>query len=114
MTRLTGGALRLTVLVGENDTWHRKPLYAEIVHRAHDAGLSGASVFRGVEGYGASARVHTARLLSLADDLPLCVVIVDEEQRIRDFLRQVDEVVGESLVTIEQVEVYRGRDRESG
>ena len=55
MTLPTGTALRLTVLVGENDTWHHRPLYSEIVHRAHAAGLAGASVFRGIEGFGASS-----------------------------------------------------------
>lgn len=55
MTRLTGSALRVTVYIGENDTWHHKPLYTEIVHRAHAAGLAGASVFRGIEGFGASS-----------------------------------------------------------
>ncbi|BAC69031.1 hypothetical protein AQJ43_09940 [Streptomyces avermitilis] len=57
MTRLTGGALRVTVLIGESDTWHHKPLYTEIVHRAHAAGLAGASVFRGIEGFGGSALI---------------------------------------------------------
>ncbi|MGX1267829.1 PII-like signaling protein [Streptomyces phaeoluteigriseus] len=91
MTRLTGSALRLTVFVGENDTWHRKPLYTEIVHRAHAAGLAGASVFRGIEGFGASSLIHTARLLSLSEDLPVAVVIVDTEERVRAFLPQLDE-----------------------
>ncbi|MDH6521039.1 PII-like signaling protein [Streptomyces sp. SAI-208] len=112
MTRLTGSALRLTVYIGENDTWHHKPLYAEIVHRAHAAGLAGASVFRGVEGFGASSLIHTSRLLSLSEDLPVAVVIVDTESRVREFLPQLDELVTEGLVTLEDCEVIRyvGRD----
>ncbi|WP_338775609.1 DUF190 domain-containing protein [Streptomyces sp. DG1A-41] len=107
MTRLTGRALRLTVFVGENDTWHHKPLSSEIVHRAHAAGLAGASVFRGVEGFGASSLIHTSRLLSLSEDLPVAVVIVDTEPRVRAFLPQLDELVTEGLVTLDDCEVIR-------
>ncbi|MET7729947.1 DUF190 domain-containing protein [Streptomyces sp. NPDC005402] len=112
MTRLTGNALRLTVYIGENDTWHHKPLYSEIVHRAHASGLAGASVFRGIEGFGASSLIHTSRLLSLSEDLPVAVVIVDTETRVREFLPQLDELVTEGLVTLDDCEVIRyvGRD----
>ncbi|GAA4310111.1 DUF190 domain-containing protein [Streptomyces venetus] len=116
MTRLTGSALRLTVFVGESDTWHHKPLYSEIVHRAHAAGLAGASVFRGVEGFGASSLIHTSRLLSLSEDLPVAVVIVDTEPRVRAFLPQLDEIVTEGLVTLDDCEVirYTGRNDMTG
>ncbi|MGW3911706.1 DUF190 domain-containing protein [Streptomyces sp. NPDC005070] len=107
MTRLTGDALRLTVLIGENDTWHHKPLYAEIVHRAHAAGLAGASVFKGIEGFGASSLIHTSRLLSLSEDLPVAVVVVDTEERVRAFLPQLDELVTEGLVLLDPCEVIR-------
>jgi PII-like signaling protein len=112
MTRLTGSAVRVTVYVGENDTWHHKPLYTEIVHRAHAAGLAGASVFRGIEGFGASSLIHTSRLLSLSEDLPVAVVIVDTEARVREFLPQLDELITEGLVTLDHCEVIRyvGRD----
>jgi len=105
--RLGGPAMRLTIFVGETDQWHHKPLYTEIVHRAHKLGLAGASVFRGIEGYGASSHIHTSRLLGLADELPLAIVIVDDEQRIRDFLPQLDELVTEGLVILDPVQVYR-------
>lgn len=110
--KLEGSALRLTIFVGENDTWHHKPLYHEIVARAHAAGLAGASVLRGIEGYGASSRIHTTRILSLSEDLPLAVIIVDAEPKIRAFLPQLDELVDEGLVIIDPVEVirYAGRD----
>ncbi|MDX6314974.1 MAG: uncharacterized protein QOF44_4438, partial [Streptomyces sp.] len=106
-----GPALRVTIFTGENDTWHHRPLYSEIVHRAHAAGLAGASVFRGVEGFGASSIVHTSRLLSLSEDLPVAVVIVDTEDRVRAFLPQLDELVTEGLVILDEVEVitYTGR-----
>ncbi|MGW3115949.1 DUF190 domain-containing protein [Streptomyces sp. NPDC001107] len=112
MTRLTGNALRVTVFIGENDTWHHKPLYSEIVHRAHAAGLAGASVFRGIEGFGASSLIHTSRLLSLSEDLPVAIVIVDTEERVRAFLPQLDELVGEGLVILDDCEVIRYVGRE--
>lgn len=111
MTGPTVGALRLTVLVGENDTWHHKPLYREIVHRAHAEGLAGASVFRGIEGFGASTLIHTSRLLSLSEDLPVAVVIVDLEERVRAFLPRLGELVTDGLVTLEGCEVVLGPGR---
>jgi PII-like signaling protein len=105
--RLDGPALRLTVLVGESDTWEHRPLYHEIVHRAHAAGLAGASVFRGMEGYGASHHIHTTRILSLSEDLPLAIVIVDAPDRIRAFLPQLDELVTNGLAFVDEVEVVR-------
>jgi PII-like signaling protein len=111
--KLAGPAVRLTIFVGEDDQWHHRPLYHEIVHRAHEAGLAGASVLRGIEGYGASSRIHTTRLLSLSEDLPVAVIIVDREDRIRAFLPQLDELVAEGLVILDPVEVirYAGRAR---
>jgi hypothetical protein len=105
--RLEGLALRLTIFIGEDDHWHHKPLYTEIVHRAHKAGLAGASVLRGIEGYGASSRIHTSRILSLSDDLPMAIIIVDAEDKIRTFLPQLDELVTEGLVILDPVEVIR-------
>ena len=105
--KIEGPAVRLTIFLGEDDTWHHKPLYHEIVSRAHHAGLAGASVLRGIEGYGAGSRIHTSRLLSLTEDLPLAVIIVDQEDRIRAFLPQLDELVSEGLVILDPVEVIR-------
>ncbi|MFD5032924.1 DUF190 domain-containing protein [Streptomyces sp. NPDC058405] len=113
MTRLTGTALRVTVFVGESDLWHHRPVYTEIVHRAHKAGLAGASVFRGIEGFGASSLIHTQRLLSLSEDLPVAVVIVDTEEKVRAFLPQLDELVSEGLVILDDCEVVRHVGREA-
>ena len=105
--RLTGPAVRLTVYIGEDDQYGHHPLYTEIVRRARQAGLAGASVFRGLEGFGASSHLHTSRLLSLSQDLPLAIVIVDAEERVSAFLLELDDLIGEGLVTLEPVQVYR-------
>jgi PII-like signaling protein len=107
MTSLSGPALRLTVFIGEDDRYHHRPLSTEIVHRAHAAGLAGASVVRGCEGFGASSRIHTARLVSLSEDLPVIVIIVDEPAKVRAFLPQLEELVQEGLVVVDEVEVVR-------
>ena len=109
--RFTGPAKRLTVFVGESDHWHHRPLYVEIVHRAHAAGLAGATVLRGIEGYGASQHVHTTRLLSLTEDLPVVIVMIDDAERIERFALQLDEIITEGLVVIDDVEVVRYIDR---
>jgi PII-like signaling protein len=96
---------RLTILLGEDDQWHHHAAYHEIVRRAHAAGLAGATVFRGVEGYGANNHIHTTRILSLSEDLPVAVVIVDDEDRLRAFVAGLHELGIEGLAVLEQVEV---------
>ncbi len=105
MTLPSGPATRLTIFVNENDQWHHRPLHTEIVHRAHRAGLAGASVFHGSEGFGRSDTLHTARILSLSDDLPCAIVVIDATERVRAFLSQIEELVVEALVTLDEVEV---------
>ncbi len=99
-------ACRLTMIVSENATVAHRPLYAELVHRAHRFGLHGASVFRGIEGYGASRRVHTSRVLSLTEDLPVAVVVVDERTRLEAFLAEADPLLDEGVTVLEDVAVY--------
>jgi len=109
--KLEGHQRRLTIFIGEADRHGHTPLATEIVQRAHKAGLAGASVFRGVEGYGASNHIHTTRILSLSDDLPIAVIIVDTEEAIQSFLPDLDELITEGLVILDDVEVikYVGR-----
>lgn len=105
--RVNGSAKRLTVFVSESDHYRHRPLYAEIVRRAHQAGLAGATVLRGIEGFGSSARVHTLRILSLAEDLPIVIVLVDDAERIEQFASELDEMMTGGLVVLDDVEVVR-------
>ncbi len=107
MISIESPALRLTIVVGESAQWHHHPVYTEIVHRAHAAGLAGATVIHGIEGYGASRHLHTSRILSLSEDLPVLILIIDEEKKVRDFLPQLDELVTRGLVVLDGVEVVR-------
>jgi PII-like signaling protein len=95
------------VFIGENDRWHGKPLYEALVLKAREAGLAGATVVRGVAGFGAHSRLHTAKVLRLSEDLPLVIEIVDKEERIRAFVPTCDEMIGEGLITLERVEVLK-------
>ena len=91
--RLEGSAARLTILVDEADHWHHRPLYAEIVHRAHRDGLAGATVLRGVEGFAALSAIHTSHLFALGEHLPVVIIIVDDHQRIRAFVDSLEEMM---------------------
>lgn len=116
--RLQGPAQRLTIFIGESDRYRHHSLSSEIVERARKAGLAGASVLRGIAGFGASQTLHSSHLLSMSDDLPLAVIIVDDPARIQAFLPQLDDLITEGLVIVDDVEVVRyvGRrpDREPG
>jgi uncharacterized protein len=101
-----GPHLELTVLADEGARFHRVPLYSEIVRRARKQGLAGASVFRGIEGFGQSHRVHESRILDSAAHTPVVIVIVDTEARIREFLPELKELVAEhGVVTLRPVEM---------
>lgn len=107
MTVRSGPATRLSIFIGADDRWRHKPLHHEIVRRAREAGLAGATVLHGIEGYGAASLIHTTRLLNLSEDLPVVVTIVDADERVRAFLPQLDELVGEGMVILDEVEVVR-------
>ena len=109
--KIEGQGKLLRIFVGESDRWHGKPLYQAIVERVRQEGLAGATVLRGIEGFGADSRLHTARLLRLSEDLPVVIEIVDSVEQIDRILPVLDEMVGEGMVTVERVEViaYRGK-----
>jgi hypothetical protein len=93
------------VILDEDAVFNHKPLYQEIVRRAHDRGLAGASVFRGIEGFGSSGRVHTNRILSLSAKLPVMVLIIDTAAKIEEFLPQLDEMDVRGIVAVDEVEI---------
>jgi len=108
--KIEGEGKLLRIFVGESDRWHGKPLYQAIVQRVREEGLAGATVLRGIEGFGADSRLHTARILRLSEDLPVVIEIVDSAEQIERILPVLDEMIGEGMVTVERVEViaYRG------
>jgi hypothetical protein len=95
----------LRIFVGENDTHEGVALYEWIVQKAREHGLAGATVLRGLEGFGAHSRVHTAKVLRLSTELPIVVEIVDTEDKIEAFLPAVDDAIREGLATLEKVEI---------
>lgn len=97
-------ACRLTIFIRETDHYRHGPLYAEIVHRAHKAGLAGASAFRGVQGFSAPDYPQ-GRRWSLYDNVPVMIVIVDEKERIEAFLPLLDEVMDGGMAILETIQV---------
>ena len=109
--RLDGAGLLARIYIGESDTWHGRPLYEAIVHMLRERGLAGATVLRGIEGFGAKQHLHTTRILSLSQDLPILIEIVDQEDRLRAVLPELDAMVADGLITLERVQViaYRAK-----
>ncbi|MFH1691172.1 MAG: DUF190 domain-containing protein [Candidatus Omnitrophota bacterium] len=99
----------LRIFIGESDHCHGKLLYEEIVLKARSLGLAGATVVRGVMGYGADSRMHTAKVLRLSEDLPIIIEIVDIQENIDKIMPYLDEVVVEGLITSEKVKVVKYR-----
>jgi len=95
----------LRVFIGEDERYHRRPLYESIVLKAREQHLAGATVLHGPMGFGHSSRLHTTKILRLSEDLPIIIEIVDSESKIRDFLPVLDEMMGSGLVTLEKVQV---------
>ena len=95
----------LRIFIGESDHYKGKPLYEWIVLKAREAGLAGATVIRGILGFGAHSRIHTTKILRLSDDLPMIIEIVDTLKKIDDFMPIIDHTITEGLATIEEISI---------
>jgi len=99
----------LRIFIGESDRHGGRPLYEAIVLKARELHLAGATVLRGMMGFGARSRLHTAKVLRLSEDLPIVIEIVDEREKIDALLPHVDAMMGDGMVTLEQVEIVKYR-----
>lgn len=109
--KLPEEGLLLRIFIGESDTHQGKALYEQIVLKARELNLAGATVLRGIMGFGATSRLHTAKLLRLSEDLPVVVEIVDTEENLNKLLPFLDDVVREGLVTLERARIIKYRHR---
>jgi uncharacterized protein len=109
--RLPAEAELLRIFIGESDKFAGRPLYEVIVEEAKKRKMAGATVLRGVLGFGANSRLHTAKILRLSEDLPVVIEIVDESAKINDLLSDLDPMIGEGLVTLEKVRVIAYRHK---
>ena len=107
MPNITGKAKRLRIYIGESDRRKNKPLFEAIVLKAKELDMAGATVYRGLMGYGANSRIHTAKIVDLSSDLPIVVEIVDSVEYIEQLLPYLNEVVTQGLVTIEDVDIIK-------
>lgn len=107
--KLPEQALMLRIFIGENDRYNGKPLYEQIVLRARELNLAGATVTRGILGFGADSRIHSSKILELSEDLPIVIEIVDTEENIEKLIPFIDETVTEGLVTLEKMRVIKYR-----
>lgn len=96
----------LRIFIGENDRYEGMALYEWIVRKARENGMAGATALRGLEGYGAHSRLHTAKILRLSSDLPVVIEIVDTEDKIEAFLPLIDTAVGDGMATVEKAEIH--------
>ncbi len=114
--KLEGQAQLLRIFIGESDKFHGRPLHEAIVETARRHGAAGATVVRGFLGYGAQSRIHSSKILRLSEDLPVVVEIVDSAERIESLLPELDAMIGEGLITIENVHViaYRHGPQKGG
>jgi hypothetical protein len=111
--KLPEEGMLLRIFIGETDHYQGKTLYEQIVLKARELNLAGATVLRGLMGFGATSRMHTAKLLRLSEDLPIIIEIVDTEEKLNTLLPFLDDVVEEGLITLEKVRVIKYRHSKS-
>jgi hypothetical protein len=107
--KLPENGLLLRIFISENDSYKGQPLYESIVLKARTLNMAGATVLRGIMGFGATSRIHTAKVLRLSEDLPIVIELVDEKEKMDELLPFLDEVVKEGLITLEKVRVIKYR-----
>jgi hypothetical protein len=107
MRVLTGEQVLVRIFIGESDKWHHQPLPTALLERMRREGFAGATVFRGIAGFGARSVLHTTHILRLSEDLPIVIEIVDSADRVEKLLPMLDEMVSEGLVTMEKVRVVK-------
>ncbi len=107
--KLPEEGIQLRIFIGETDSYKGKPLYEQIVLKAQELNLAGATVVRGIMGFGADSRMHTAKILRLSEDLPIIIEIVDTEENLQKLQPFLDEAVEEGLITLEKVKVIKYR-----
>ena len=112
--QIEGDAKRVTIYIGESDRWHHKPLHTAIVEMLRREGAAGATVVKGVEGFGKNSRLHTASILRLSEDLPVVLTYVDSPERVDGLMPQIDEMLGGGLVIVEDVHVRKYSDSNGG
>jgi PII-like signaling protein len=103
--RFRGERTLMRIFIGESDKYHGKPLYEVLLERFRKKGLAGATVLRGVAGFGASSKVHTDKVLRLSLDLPLIIEVVETEEAIQAILPDLEELIGGGLITLERANV---------
>lgn len=109
MRTLTGEQMMVRIFFGESDKWHHQPLDRALLERLRKEGFAGATVFRGIAGFGANSVIHTTHLVDLSADLPIVIEVVDTEEHVERLLPILDEMVDDGLVTVEKVRVIRYR-----
>ncbi len=109
--KLPEEGMLLRIFVGESDQYKGKALYEQIVVKARELNLAGATVIRGIMGFGADSRMHAAKLLRLSEDLPIVIELVDVEENLNKLLPFLDETVEEGLITLERVRVIKYRHK---
>lgn len=107
MKKLVGENMLMRIHIGESDRYERKPLYAALVELLRKEGFAGATVLRGISGFGANRVYHTQKLLDLSADLPLVVEVVDTPEKIHAIMPRIDSMMGGGMITLEQVTVIR-------